>query len=94
MSARPYSGWREGLDTRLLQLTTRAVRLTEDGEIYLEAARAALDGLNEAEVVLSARRDEPVGRVRLDFPSVSAACCCRPSHVSESVIPRWRPNYR
>ncbi len=56
------------LGTRLLQRTTRAVRLTEDGELYLDAARAALDGLNEAETALSARRDEPVGRVRLDVP--------------------------
>src|ERR1700754_1899793 len=56
------------LGVRLLQRTTRAVRLTEDGEIYLEAARAALDGLNDAETALSARRDEPVGRVRLDIP--------------------------
>jgi DNA-binding transcriptional LysR family regulator len=56
------------LGTRLLQRTTRAVRLTEDGEIYLEAARSALEGLSEAEVELSARRDEPVGRVRLDVP--------------------------
>ncbi|MDI4231787.1 LysR family transcriptional regulator [Bradyrhizobium sp. 31Argb] len=56
------------LGTRLLQRTTRAVRLTEDGELYLDAARAALDGLNEAEITLSARRDEPVGRVRLDIP--------------------------
>ncbi len=56
------------LGTRLLQRTTRAVRLTEDGEIYLEAARAALDGLNDAETALSARRDEPVGRGRLDIP--------------------------
>jgi DNA-binding transcriptional LysR family regulator len=56
------------LGTKLLQRTTRAVRLTEDGETYLEAARAALDGLNEAETALSARRDEPVGRVRLDVP--------------------------
>jgi DNA-binding transcriptional LysR family regulator len=56
------------LGTRLLQRTTRAVRLTEDGEIYLEAARSALEGLSEAETALSARRDEPVGRVRLDIP--------------------------
>ncbi len=56
------------LGTRLLQRTTRAVRLTEDGEIYLEAARLALDGLKDAEAVLSSRRDEPVGRVRLDLP--------------------------
>ena len=56
------------LGTRLLQRTTRAVRLTEDGELYLDAARAALDGLSEAETALSARRNEPVGRVRLDIP--------------------------
>jgi DNA-binding transcriptional LysR family regulator len=55
------------LGIRLLQRTTRAVRLTEDGEIYLDAARAALDGLSEAEIVLAARRDEPVGRVRIDL---------------------------
>jgi DNA-binding transcriptional LysR family regulator len=55
------------LGTRLFQRTTRAVRLTEDGQIYLEAARAALDGLGEAEVALAARRDEPVGRVRIDL---------------------------
>lgn len=55
------------LGTRLLQRTTRAVRLTEDGEIYLEAARASLDGLAEAEIALASRRDEPVGRVRVDI---------------------------
>ncbi len=54
--------------SRLLQRTTRAVRLTEDGELYLEAARAALEGLNDAEVAISARRDEPVSRVRFDIP--------------------------
>ncbi len=56
------------LGTRLFQRTTRAVRLTEEGETYLEAARAALDGLSEAEVALAARREEPVGRVRVDIP--------------------------
>src|SRR5580698_3817244 len=56
------------LGTRLLQRTTRAVRLTEDGETYLEAARGALASLGEAEIALAARRDEPVGRVRIDAP--------------------------
>ncbi len=55
------------LGTKLFQRTTRAVRLTEDGEIYLDAARTALDGLGEAEIALAARRDEPVGRVRIDL---------------------------
>jgi DNA-binding transcriptional LysR family regulator len=57
------------LGTRLFQRTTRAVRLTEDGEIYLLAAQAALDGLRDAEHALAARRAEPIGRVRLDLPA-------------------------
>jgi DNA-binding transcriptional LysR family regulator len=62
------------LGARLLQRTTRAVRLTEDGELYLEAARAALDGLNEAEVAM--------------FRSASDGCCCRPSSAFVNAIPR------
>jgi DNA-binding transcriptional LysR family regulator len=57
------------LGTRLFQRTTRAVRLTEDGETYLVAAQAALDGLREAEHQLAARKAEPIGRVRLDLPA-------------------------
>lgn len=57
------------LGTRLFQRTTRAVRLTEDGETYMLAAQAALEGLREAEQALAARRAEPIGRVRLDVPA-------------------------
>ena len=56
------------LGTKLFQRTTRAVRLTEDGETYLAAAQDALDGLREAEQQLAARRSEPVGRVKIDLP--------------------------
>lgn len=54
---------------RLFQRTTRAVHLTEDGETYLAAAQAAIDGLREAEQALAARRSEPIGRVRIDLPA-------------------------
>lgn len=57
------------LRTKLFQRTTRAVRLTEDGEIYLTAAQSALAGLHDAEQALAARREEPIGRVRLDLPA-------------------------
>lgn len=57
------------LGTKLFQRTTRAVRLTEDGETYLNAAIAALDGLRDAARELAARKEEPIGRVRLDIPS-------------------------
>jgi DNA-binding transcriptional LysR family regulator len=57
------------LGTRLFQRTTRAVRLTEDGETYLSAARAAIDRLHEAEQALAANRSDPAGRVRVDLPA-------------------------
>jgi DNA-binding transcriptional LysR family regulator len=57
------------LGTRLFQRTTRAVRLTEDGETYLVAAQDALDGLREAEQQLASRRSEPAGRVKIDLPA-------------------------
>lgn len=57
------------LATRLLQRTTRAVHLTEDGATYLKAALLALEGLREAEESLASRRAEPVGRVRVDLPA-------------------------
>lgn len=57
------------LGTRLFQRTTRAVHLTEDGETYLAAARAAVERLREAEQALAANRAEPAGRVRVDLPA-------------------------
>ena len=58
------------LGTSLFRRTTWAVCLREDGETYLEAARAALRRLNEAEVALAVRGDELVGRVRVISRSV------------------------
>lgn len=59
----------ERLGAQLFQRTTRVVRLTEDGATYLAAARAALEGLREAEQTLAGRRAEPSGRVRIDLPA-------------------------
>lgn len=57
------------METRLFHRTTRAVRLTEDGEIYQAAVRIALDSLQDAEQSIASRRIEPSGRVRLNLPS-------------------------
>jgi len=74
------------LGTRLLQRTTRIVQLTEDGRIYLEAARAALGGLEEAEAILASRQEVPVGRVRIDI-AASLGMAIMPT------LPELRANY-
>ncbi|QJT82287.1 LysR family transcriptional regulator [Kosakonia sp. MUSA4] len=76
----------EHLGTRLFQRTTRAVTLTEDGETYLEAARAAMEQLNNAESILAARKDKPNGRVRLDIP-VGFGCFIIPE------LPRFQKQF-
>jgi DNA-binding transcriptional LysR family regulator len=57
------------LGTQLFQRTTRAIRLTDDGETYLKGALTALDCFQEVEHALAIRRTEPIGRVRLNLPA-------------------------
>ncbi|AUX42298.1 LysR family transcriptional regulator [Sorangium cellulosum] len=56
------------LGARLLERTTRRVRLTEEGREYLEKVRAGLDAIAEAERALSSLRGEPRGRLRVAAP--------------------------
>jgi DNA-binding transcriptional LysR family regulator len=54
------------LQTTLLRRTTRRLELTEEGEAFLQSARAILASVDEAEEQMTARRMEPVGRLRID----------------------------
>ena len=76
------------LGTRLLQRITRAVRLTEDGELYLEAARTALDGLNEAEIACLPDATNRSAESGSTSRSASGACFSPSSHLSANNIPR------
>lgn len=51
------------LATRLLQRTTRSVRLTDAGARYLERARRILADVDEAEGAAQAERTAPTGRL-------------------------------
>lgn len=58
------------LGTRLLQRTTRTVKLTDAGARYLERARRILSEVSEAESLAQADRSEPTGRFVVTAPSV------------------------
>lgn len=53
------------LGVRLLQRTTRRMALTAEGEVFLDKARAALRGLDEAVAEVSQSAQVPAGRVRI-----------------------------
>jgi DNA-binding transcriptional LysR family regulator len=58
------------LGTRLLQRTTRSVKLTDAGARYLERARRILSDVSEAEGLAQADRSEPTGRFVVAAPNV------------------------
>ncbi len=58
------------LGTKLLERTTRTVRLTEAGEIFLPRCRVILADLSEAEEEVSRSSEEMAGRVRIGLPTV------------------------
>lgn len=57
------------LGLKLFNRTTRSVSLTEEGRIYFEAAKHALDTINDARLLLEARKDEPAGKLRVNLPN-------------------------
>ena len=58
------------LRVRLLNRTTRRIRLTDEGEQFLERCRAILSQVQEAEAALSSRYAEPQGRLAITAPVV------------------------
>jgi|SRR5450830_1299360 len=57
------------LNTRLFARSTRSMRLTPEGEIFLEYCRDALALLQEGETLLSSGKDAIKGHLRLSMPS-------------------------
>jgi DNA-binding transcriptional LysR family regulator len=60
----------ERLGIRLLQRTTRSVKLTDAGARYLERARRILVAVEEAEGTARAEQTEPTGRLVVTAPEV------------------------
>ena len=67
-ASRKVAELEERLGVRLLQRTTRSLRLTDEGRIYYEHCQRALAELEEAELALSGMRAEPRGLLRVTAP--------------------------
>ncbi|OXI36352.1 LysR family transcriptional regulator [Burkholderia aenigmatica] len=64
------AGLEHALGVRLMNRTTRTLKLTDEGSVFLRQARVALDALDSAVDSIVAQRLGPQGRVRI---STSAA---------------------
>lgn len=66
------------LGVRLIQRTTRAVQLTQEGEALLTQVRPALEVIESAVQVLGERQDGIAGGVRITVPAVAYAQIIEP----------------
>lgn len=66
------------LGVRLIQRTTRAQNLTEDGQAYYERCVRALAELDAAEAALDDGRQQPQGRLRVSLPIAFGHLCVAP----------------
>jgi DNA-binding transcriptional LysR family regulator len=58
------------LGVRLFHRSTRSVRLTPEGELFLARCQRILGEIEEAESELANSRDKPMGRLRVSIPLV------------------------
>jgi DNA-binding transcriptional LysR family regulator len=58
----------ERLGLKLIERTTRRLSLTDEGRIYFEQVRVALDAMNEAERALAGHAAAGKGRLRVSAP--------------------------
>lgn len=77
----------EKLGTTLLSRTTRRLELTEEGKAFLERARQIVASVEETEELMSMRRNQPAGRLRVDAASSFML------HVIVPLVAGYRERY-
>ncbi|MFP3567770.1 LysR substrate-binding domain-containing protein [Paraburkholderia sp. SIMBA_030] len=74
------------LDTALVRRTTRRLQLTEEGEAFLQRARAIIEAMEEAEESVTRGRERPSGRLRVDAASPFMLHCIAPYMKAFSAL--------
>lgn len=76
------------LGVRLLHRSTRALRLTRDGEVYLERCRQILQDIDEVEDALKGSASAPAGSIHVDVLSSIARWVIGPRlHEFQRLFP-------
>lgn len=86
-ASRTMSRLEEKLQTTLMRRTTRRLALTEEGRAYLEQARKIVAAVEEAEELMSLRRNQPAGLLRVDAASPFML------HVVVPLVPGYCQRY-
>jgi DNA-binding transcriptional LysR family regulator len=66
------------LGVALILRTTRRLQLTEEGELFLDRARAILAAMEDAEEAVTRHREQPSGRLRVDAATPFMLHCIVP----------------
>ncbi|MBW4034825.1 MAG: LysR family transcriptional regulator [Proteobacteria bacterium] len=67
--SRQIAALEDQLGVRLIQRTTRRLSLTEDGQVYLDHARAVVEAMDAAQASVGVAQKTPTGQVRLGVPT-------------------------
>ncbi|CAB3876865.1 HTH-type transcriptional regulator DmlR [Achromobacter anxifer] len=86
-ASRTMSRLEEKLQTTLMRRTTRRLELTEEGRAYLEQARRIVAAVEESEELMSLRRNQPAGLLRVDAASPFML------HVIAPLVPGYCKRY-
>ena len=73
------------LETRLFVRSTRSLRLTADGERYLEYARSAIATLDAGRNALARDKTAISGTLSISVPRTWGATCCCPGWMNSSA---------
>ncbi|WP_447917369.1 LysR substrate-binding domain-containing protein [Achromobacter aegrifaciens] len=86
-ASRTMSRLEEKLQTTLMRRTTRRLALTEEGRAYLEQARKIVAAVEASEELMSLRRNQPAGLLRVDAASPFML------HVIAPLVPGYCKRY-
>ncbi len=91
--SRKISELEQGLGLRLMERSTRALRLTDAGNEYYKHCRQAIDAIEKANVSLNNRLNAVVGTLRMTIPPGLERCLIMPLVTGfQSCYPGVRMN--